>query len=341
MSKILVLRLSAIGDVAMTVHAIRTLRATYPDLKITMGIKERLAGFFYDIPNIDFLFFPKIAGLSELNKYIKDAKALKFDYVADLQSNLRTAIIRTSLRMSGCRVAAYDQMTYEKWKVKRSWPWKKDITPVRSNVLRYCDVFGKLGFPVPVPKVVKKVLPLPKGFGPKNGIWIGIAPFSRKQKKIYPLDSCAELIRLLSLRCEKVFIFSGPGMEEKFCKGMMEIYPCVESVFGRTDFAGETALISNLDVLVTMDSATMHMATLTDAPFVAIWGGTHPATGYTAYGADWDKNYLQLDLACRPCSSYGEGGCRYGDYHCLGLISPDMVIEKIEALIGIQLKAKK
>jgi ADP-heptose:LPS heptosyltransferase len=340
MRKILVLRLSAIGDVAMTVHALRSLSRKYPDLEITLGTRERLAGFFKEIPNVDFLFFPDKAGLKELYEYIKTAGRKRFDYVADLQNNLRTSIIRTSLRMTGSKVAAYEQMAYGKWKVRRSWPWKKDITPLRNNVLRFCDVFGKLGFPVPDPVLVHKVLPLPDGFGPKEGVWIGIAPFSRREKKIYPLDSCAELIRLLSLRCGKVFIFSGPGAEVKFCNGMKAMYPNIETVFGRTDLAGETALISNLDALVTMDSATMHMATLTGAPYLAIWGGTHPATGYSAYGANWEKNYLQLDMACRPCSSYGEGGCRYGDFHCLGLISPDMVVDKLEELTGLALKEK-
>ncbi|MFA6859051.1 MAG: glycosyltransferase family 9 protein [Bacteroidales bacterium] len=334
MGGILILRLSAIGDVAMTVHAVRALRAAYPDLPITIGTRERLSGFFNDVPNVQFLYFPKQAGFKELRSYVSAAKASKFDYVADLQSNLRTGYIRFMLALSGCKVAYYAQKSVAKWRIKRRF--FKRLQPVRNNVLRFCDVFAKLGFPVPDPKIVRKVLPVPSCFGSKEGTWIGIAPFSRKEKKIYPLDSCSELIRLVSLRFDKVFVFSGPGEELNYCESMMRLYPNVETVFGRTDLAGETALISNLDALVTMDSATMHMATLTGAPFVAVWGGTHPATGYSAYGADWDKNYVQLDMPCRPCSSYGEGNCRFGDFRCLMGISPDTILSKITALIGYE-----
>lgn len=350
MGGILILRLSAIGDVAMTVHAVRALRAAYPDLPITIGTRERLSGFFNDVPNVQFLYFPKQAGFKELRSYVSAAKASKFDYVADLQSNLRTGYIRFMLALSGCKVAYYAQKSVAKWRIKRRF--FKRLQPVRNNVLRFCDVFAKLGFPVPDPKIVRKVLPVPSCFGTKgsgsdglgsnasNGsnakaaTWIGIAPFSRKEKKIYPLDSCSELIRLVSLRFDKVFVFSGPGEELNYCERMMRLYPNVETVFGRTDLAGETALISNLDALVTMDSATMHMATLTGAPFVAVWGGTHPATGYSAYGADWDKNYVQLDMPCRPCSSYGEGNCRFGDFRCLRNISPFAILSKITALLS-------
>jgi ADP-heptose:LPS heptosyltransferase len=338
MKKMLVLRLSAIGDVAMTVHAVRSLREKYPDLGITLGTRKRLAGFYEGVKNINFLFFPEKAGICDIFRFVSKAKSTGFDFTADLQNNLRTTIIRLLMRLGGSKVASYKQMTIAKWRVRRRF--RKDLTPLRNNVLRFCDVFAALGFPVPDPEVIREVRPVPAGFGSKKGIWAGIAPFSRKEKKIYPLDSCAELIRLMSSRFDKVFIFSGPGKEKMFCEEMMSIFPCVETVFGRTDLAGETALISNLDILVTMDSATMHMATLTGAPYVAIWGGTHPSTGYSAYGADWKRNYIQVDLPCRPCSSYGEGSCRYGDFHCLEMISPNMIIQQIEKLTGLDLPRK-
>jgi len=330
-NRMLILRLSAIGDVAMTVHAVKALRQAYPDLEITVGTRKRLAGFFADVPDLEFIFLPDKATFADLKEFTANAKAMDFGYVADIQNNLRTTYVRLALCSSKCKVASYDQMTYAKWRVKRGW--KKDLTPLRNNVLRFCDVFKKLGFEVPDPTVQKMVKPMPECFGKKEGTWIGVAPFSRKEKKIYPLDSMAEVIRLLSKKYDKVFIFSGPGKEKTFCDQMMDLYPNVESVFGRTDFIGETALISNLDALVTMDSATMHMASLNQAPFVCIWGGTHPSTGYSAYGADWDKNYLQLDMPCRPCSSYGEGKCKFGDFRCLNNITPEMVVNKVAALI--------
>ena len=324
---ILVIRLSAIGDVAMSVHAVKALRKAYPDYRITVCTRERLAGFFNGIPDLDFMFFPAKANFIDLLRFIGQARKKKFGYVADIQNNLRTGIMRFFLKLSGCKVAAYNQMTIEKWRVKRRF--KKHLQPLRNNVLRFCDVFAKLGFPVEEPVVEKKKLPLPEAFDcPKNGNWIGIAPFSRKDKKIYPLNMMAEVVGMLSQKAEKVFIFSGPGKEKQYADSLSAKYPNVIPVFGKTDFCGETALISNLDILITMDSATMHMASLTGANFLCIWGGTHPATGYSAWGANWKENYIQINLPCRPCSNYGEGRCRYKDYRCLSIIDPVYIVYK-------------
>ncbi|MCR5003057.1 MAG: glycosyltransferase family 9 protein [Bacteroidales bacterium] len=324
---ILVIRLSAIGDVAMSVHAVRALRDKYPDHKITVCTRERLAGFFAGVPDLDFIFFPAKATFVDLLKFILKARKMNFGYVADIQNNLRTSIMRIGLHKCFTKVAAYDQRTYAKWRVKRRFC--KRLTPVRNNVLRFCDVFAELGLPVDEPKVVKKVLPLPEAFDDiKNGNWIGIAPFSRKEKKIYPLDMMTKVVDMLTQKAEKVFIFSGPGKEKAYADELAARYPNVVPVFGKTDFNGETALISNLDVLITMDSATMHMATLTGAPFICVWGGTHPSTGYSAWGADWKANYIQADMPCRPCSNYGEGKCRYKDFRCFKEIDPVIIVYK-------------
>lgn len=328
----LVLRLSAIGDVAMTAHAIRALRNTYPELDITICTRAHLAAFYDGIENLDFLFFPKKAGRKELFEYINKAKEIGFDYVADIQNNLRTVIIRNAMRVSGAHVASYDGMGYRKWKIKRRF--FKDLAPIRNNVLRFCDVFAKLGFPVPEPQVVRRKMIIPEAFGKKTCTWVGVAPFSRKRKKIYPLDKMAKVVASLSERYGRVFLFSGPGEEKEYCDKFAEKYSNVESVFGRTNFAGETALISNLDAVITMDSAAMHMASLTGAPFLTLWGGTHPATGYSAYGCDWQRNYLQLDLPCRPCSNYGEGTCRMGDFRCMEWIKVEEVLKKVDALVN-------
>ncbi len=326
----LVIRFSAIGDVAMSVHAVRALRKTYPDLAITVATRERQAGFFSGIPDIDFIFLPKEKGFKGLRILLKRIKAGRFDYIADIHNTLRGKIIRFVLGFCGVRSAAFDQMRAGRRRIKR----KKQLEPpLRNHVLRFCDVFAKLGYPVDAPEPVREIRTVPEVFGAKTCTWAGIAPFARKEKKIYPEHLRTRLIELMSLRFGKVFVLSGPGEEKAYADSMAERFPNVVSVFGKTNMNGEVALISNMDVLVTMDSSAMHMASLTGAPFVALWGGTHPAIGYSAYGADPEKNYIQLDMHCRPCSTYGEGKCIYGDYRCLSGISPETVMEKIDRVL--------
>ena len=100
----------------------------------------------------------------------------------------------------------------------------------------------------------------------------------------------------------------------------------------RHGFAVELALLSHLDTMVSMDSANMHLASITGVPVVSIWGATHPYAGFQGWGQE-PSNFIQADMDCRPCSVYGNKPCLRGDYACLTRISPDTVAEKIESII--------
>ena len=86
--------------------------------------------------------------------------------------------------------------------------------------------------------------------------------------------------------------------------------------------------MSHLDVMVSMDSANMHMASLVNIPVVSIWGATHPLAGFMGYHQSLD-NAVQTDMDCRPCSIYGQKPCQFGDYRCMMAITPQMIVEKI------------
>jgi ADP-heptose:LPS heptosyltransferase len=93
-------------------------------------------------------------------------------------------------------------------------------------------------------------------------------------------------------------------------------------------FTDEYALLGKCDVMLTMDSANMHLASLMGLKTVTIWGATAPSCGFQGYGQD-SRDDLQLDMACRPCSIYGERECRYGDFRCLSGISPEQVVGRV------------
>ena len=78
----------------------------------------------------------------------------------------------------------------------------------------------------------------------------------------------------------------------------------------------ELALMSHLDVMVSMDSGNMHLASLINTPVVTIWGATHPLAGFMGWNQS-EENAVQVDLPCRPCSVYGNKPCSRKDYACL------------------------
>ncbi len=309
----------------------RALREAYPDLDITVVTREHLLCLFEDIPNLSFYMVPHHPEWEDRLELIRQLQGNKFDAVADLQNTFTSRTLCRVIACSGCRVERFDRCRKPLRKLTKHRPGAE---PVREEALRFLDVFARLGYPVNPPVVKRKTLPVPEVFGPKEGRWVGLAPFTTKLTKMYPLDSAAEVVRRLHDEFDKVFIFSGANAEQHFCEEMTRLYPRVETVYGRTNLAGEVALISNLDVLVCAAGATMHMARLTGAPIVALWGGTHPDCGYGAYGADPKRDYLQLDLPCRPCSAFGEGYCHREDYACLNRLTPDMILDKVHDVVG-------
>lgn len=332
---ILVIRFSAMGDVAMSVRAVEALRRTYPDLEITVATKLKFARFYQFVPDINILTLPPDGSFRSLWKLMREARKSGVNVVADIHNTIRGKIIRLYFRLHGVRTAHLDKMRAARAALKRNRG--AGVVYMRHNVLRFCDVFARAGFPVPEPEAEERIVrPVPEVFGKKTGRWAGYAPFASKALKIYPEAQSRVLAGMMSAEFDRLFIFSGPGKEKEFAAALEAEYDNVTAVFGRTDIWGEIDLMSNLDILVSMDSSAMHMASIVGAPTVTVWGATHPAAGFYAYGSDVEKSCVQLELDCRPCSIYGEGKCRRGDFKCMRDISPEMIMEKIRTLTARQ-----
>jgi ADP-heptose:LPS heptosyltransferase len=107
---------------------------------------------------------------------------------------------------------------------------------------------------------------------------------------------------------------------------------CVTVLAGKQSFAEELEIIKNLDLMVSMDSFNMHIASVLGVPVVSIWGATHPDFGF--YPQQQPRsNALCANLPCQPCSAFGQKACRYGDYRCLTAITPEMVFQKIQKIL--------
>lgn len=335
-SRLLVIRLSAMGDVAMSVHAVRELRCTYPDLNITVLTKERFIPFFRDVERVDFICFDcrQHSGLRGLWRLAQQIIRLDIDAVADLHDILRSKILCTFIRLgTGCPVAVIDKENRLKRRAVRRHD--KDLRQLKHSVERYCEVFARAGYPVSLPAAGRIARPVPEvlGEGARNGKqrWVGLAPFSKQPSKSLPESTGRRLAEMLAKEYDRVFLFTGQGAELDFARELESRYPNVTAVFGRVPLDGEIDLMANLDAIVTMDSAAMHMASLVGTPTVSVWGSTHPATGFYGWGGGTD-NCIQLDLPCRPCSVYGNKPCRNGDYRCMADITPEMIFERVKQI---------
>ena len=158
---------------------------------------------------------------------------------------------------------------------------------------------------------------------------IGIAPFAKHRAKMYPLEKMEQVINNLCTRSDIVIYLFGSQNEAEILERWQTKYNNVVCIAGKLNLAQELFLMSQLRVMLSMDSANMHLASLVGVPVVSIWGATHPYLGFYGFRQSID-DAVQIDLDCRPCSVFGNKPCRRGDYACLNYIDSDIVIQQLQ-----------
>ncbi len=326
------------GDVAMTAPVVGEVARSYPDARIWVLTRPLFRAFYRDVPGVQFFDIDlkeRHKGIFGIIRLFNDIRRqVKIDAVADLHDVMRSQLLRTLFGLSGARVARIRKGRGEKKRLTR--PSEKILAPLKSTPQRYADVFLELGFPVSVPQRIAKPenAPLPavilEEIGEKQGLWIGIAPFAQHAGKIFPIEKMEAVVRILASRENtRLFVFGGGPAEREVAERWEAAYPAVFSVIGKLKLTQELDLMAHLDTLVSMDSASMHMASLVGTRVVSVWGATHPYAGFLGIGQSPD-DAVQLDLDCRPCSVYGNKPCARGDYACLNGIDPQTVVDRIE-----------
>ena len=286
-----------------------------PEVEFTMLSQKRFADLFADMPS-NAIFHGVDLKKQSLLDIVSGLGS--FDMVADMHSVLRSIYIRTAMMLKGSKVASIDKGRIE----KRVLVSGRKHQQLKHTSQRYIDVFSKLGL-----QSIKGITHVKTTFLPRSGI--GIAPFAAHQGKIYPIQRMEKVVELLSERGEKIILFGGGKKEKDILAAWAAKYPNVESVAGKYSMKEELELMSSLRVMVTMDSGNMHLASLVGTRVVSIWGATHPYAGFLGIGQSEKDCVQRNDLDCRPCSTYGNKECRFGDYRCMD-IEPQEIVNRIE-----------
>ena len=169
--------------------------------------------------------------------------------------------------------------------------------------------------------------------GAKKAHWIGVAPFAAYEPKVYPLEKIKEGIRILRKDpLNKIFLFGGGKKELSILAEWQEEFPGSVTISGKLSLFEELKIMSHLDVMIVMDSANMHFASLAGTPVVSVWGATHPYAGFIPWGQP-TSNQVQINLYCRPCSVYGNVPCYRGDHACMRDLPVVMIVEKVNEFL--------
>ena len=336
---IVVLRFSAMGDVAMTIPVLKALLEQHPYIKITVVSKPFFEPLFKEIPRVQFLKADvknEYKGFLGLRRLSKTIVSLKPDAVADLHHVLRSNVVLRFLKLKGFKGEQIDKGRAEKKALTKAE--KKTLRVLKSTHQRYADVFERLGFKIDLNLAKPLQKPLPTAsvvrLTNKNSLKkIGIAPFAAHLGKQYPISKMEEVIQDLSKKYH-VLLFGGGDKEKSQLEAIAATNNNVSTVVGLLPFEEEINLIAQLDVMVAMDSGNGHLAANYGVPVITIWGVTHPYAGFKPYFQS-DENQLIPDLKKFPLIPTSIYGNKYpeGYLSCFDTINPKDIIDKIEKSI--------
>ena len=335
------MRLSAMGDVAMTVPVLRAFVKQYPGVKLTVISRPFFKPFFDGIPNLDFFAFDekeRHKGFLGLFRLFRDVKKFKINAFADLHNVLRSKVVSLLFALNGKKRATVDKGREGKKELTREE--NKIFKQLPTMFERHAKVFEELGFPLDLsnpefPEKAKLNDDILEIIGYENQKLIGIAPFAQYDSKVYPIDLMTEVIaKLAENKAHKILLFGGGKKEIEILDSLSKPFENVVNMAGKIKFQQELQLISNLDVMLSMDSGNAHIAAMLGVKVITLWGATHPYAGFLPFNQSLD-NALTSDrnqYPKLPTSVYGNKIVE-GYQDVMRSISPNEIVQKIQSSI--------
>lgn len=339
----LVIRLSALGDICMTLPVLDCACRAYPNVEFTLltsKVGAIVANTVLHLPNFKVRSINKkdYNGISGLNRLYAEMKALQFDAVADFHDVLRTKWLRFRFWLAGYATIKIDKGRAEK-KALVNHAIAKQLT---TSIDRYLQVLNQLGLEFPINyDGFAHGQALLKGDDSSDGgiinseFAIGIAPFAQHEGKVYPAPKMREVIDLIVAKFPmiKIYLFGGPE-EQSVLDVWASAHPSnITNLAGAQSIAEDLKTMARLRLMVSMDSANMHLASLVGLRCVSIWGATHVYAGFLGYSQS-EEDCVALPLSCRPCSVYGNVPCKQGDFQCMNGIRPETIVARIESILN-------
>ena len=325
----------------MTVPVLKAFSLQYPEVKITVVSRPFFKPFFDDIGNANFFAIDlndRHKGFLGLLRLFFDLRKLKIDSVADLHNVLRSKVIRTLFILTGKKVAATDKGRKDKKELTKLTI--KTIFPTKSMFERHCKTFKKLGFPLNLENPIfpekailsEEIIAITEK---KEENWIGIAPFAQYKSKVYPIDLMQKVIdELAKNQTAKIFLFGGGKEEIKKLNQLKSNHENVLVLARKTNLKQELIIISNLNVMLSMDSGNAHIAAMLGVKVITLWGATHPFAGFKPFNQpdDFCMTSDRKQFPFLPTSVYGNKKVE-GYENAMRSILPETVVSKINSIL--------
>jgi ADP-heptose:LPS heptosyltransferase len=311
--KILIIRLSSIGDIVLTFHALRCLREQLPHAEIHFLTKPAYKELMLSCKDIDHLILLE-ANIKNTRKAIK---AEHFTHIIDLHNNLRTHRLTIGLRQA--IVKRFKKLNLKKWLLTN---FKVDKLPKKHIVDRYIDTLSVLGvkndykntsFEIPN---TEEVSLLSYDILPKEYLTVVLG--AQFQTKKLP----THLLQKALLSYPRPIILLGGKDEIQAANKIQDALSSqkIINLCGTLSLLGSASVIKQSGSVLTNDTGVMHIAAMFDVPIVSVWGNTVPSLGMYPYRPGKEnsvKIHEVLGLNCRPCSKIGYQECPKGHFNCM------------------------
>ena len=344
MARILVSRFSAMGDVAMLIPVLYSVARLNPEHEFTLLTQPFFAKLLLNAPaNLKSMTIDvkgEVHSLWGLLRYIGRLVDEHFDICIDAHDVLRTKLIRWSLSLRGVKVHHLNKPRKARAYLlaNKAQNTNEGVVPPMQSLYERC--FREAGLRCPNGDYER--IRLDDGVASSEELKtmyaeafaeepiVGIAPFASTASKTCDLSLIERVVAHLSAEGIHVYLFGGKGKEAEELAVWAQKYPHVRSLAGQLCLSYELLLMSKLRVMLSMDSANMHFASMLGVPVVSVWCATHPYAGFLGMGQRLEDCIQDEDLDCRPCSIFGVvKSCKYGDMPCRKPMSDKQIADKL------------
>lgn len=337
MDRILIIRLSAMGDVLLTTPILRWIRNSYPDAIIDFLVKKRFSSLLLNNPNIDHVLeLDTEYGLIALVQLIKKIRSSKYTKILDLQTNPRSLFVdwmskaKEIKRYSPDRLRRY-RLVHQQRHLKESFP------PIPLRMLEAAKNWGVhddgQGLDLEIDGDAKNWITkrLSQNGWSEKEPYLVIAPGAGRKTKRWLENRFADVGSHFMKKDFKIVLVGGT-LDQIVCSNISaQIGDGVFDFSGKTTLQQTAAIIDGSRLLITNDTGVMHMGTAVKKPVLAIFGPTTHHLGFFPFRAL--STVIEQEIDCRPCSYHGTEECPQEHFNCMRDISVTSVIKAAETLL--------
>lgn len=327
MKKILVVRLSSIGDIILSTPLVRVLRHNFPQTKIHFAIKQEFASLIKHNPHVDKIIEVESKDMTTSRQVITDEH---YDWVLNIQKSHRATQL-----LSG--VPRQKISTYSKERLLRflliqfKWNFYQQIKPVYQRYFEAAHQWhlfdDGLGTEVFVPSTEQHHIQtlLESHFGKEKKKLVAICPGATYASKRWTISGFQQVIQRLISQYRCSILLLGGSAETELCQVLEQQVSSADilNLAGKLSLLGSAAALKTCQVALTNDSGLMHLAQAQKTPVVALFGPTVKEFGF--FPIPNQSTVIETQLSCRPCTKMGRDECPLGHHRCMRDLTAESV----------------